>query len=273
MTGPPGTTTQTVRFSEQLFANEDAASSEAPNAQQLIAAIDKEIASYAERLKNHPIKSLLVEGSVPRNVLQEFAATQYRECLLWVPMLALMKDHAQHKRLRRALRANMLCEAGASATSHVELCRRFVESMGIKTNSKEFYGLGANLAITFEEFGYITTIGEAETAGWILVAEELTAVSFALFLNGFQQIPGVDLQYLTEHVTVDCDEHAKWMREGVEEILSHNPADFDEIMTGIHAGAHAVLRIPDVLYAKALTQRPIRHKQSLEVVHDYRPAV
>jgi hypothetical protein len=235
MTGPPNTSSHTKKQ---------------------LASINKRIEFYEKQLKCHPIANYLNKSSVPEKILNEFAIIQYSDSLLWVPMLSLMKDRVKNVRLKRALRENMLCEAGANAISHIELCRRFLESMGIDCGNLHINS--DNLALSTAELSFITALNEAQIAGWILAAEALVPVTFALFRQGFAHVKGVDLTYLNEHIIVDTDEHSQWMKESALELLSES-ACFDEIITGIDIGGRVVLRVPDALYAKV-----IRYEQSMQ---------
>ncbi len=222
-----------------------------PSASDTAQTIQQRLEIHADRMRRHPIGQLIREQRLPASVTREFAAIQYIDSVLWVPMLALMKDRATSPRLRRALTDNLLCEAGANHTSHITLCRQFVESLGIMPSFGNYNDHSRLATHPVEIMNSVTGLSEEEIAGWILAAESLVPVMFALFLPEFEKISGADLTYLREHINIDSDEHSQWMQEAVNELLSRAGAD-QGIVSGLEIGARVALSIPDALYAKAV---------------------
>jgi len=234
-------------------AYESRNSRDKPSAEDYLALIDQRVEFYKDQLKRHPIVPLLKKNAVPRSILVDYAAIQYADSLLWVPMLALLKDRVKNERLKQALRENLLCEAGANATSHVEICRRFIESTGANLDDIDFASISGGQVIRSVA---VADLSEPQIAGWILTAETLVPLQFALFLDSFRKIGAVDLTYLIEHVAVDTDEHSQWMRESCLELLKESDC-FNEILSGIDIGGRVQLRDPDVLYAKTKRIKPV----------------
>lgn len=214
--------------------------------------IDAEVQRYHAELRGHPLRRVFAEEEgAPSALLREFAALQYIDSVLWVPMLALMKDRVRNPRLKRALTENLLCEAGARHTSHITLCRDFIASVGVAPYFGDFREYSALATQPVELMNSVSGLSEAEIAGWILVAEAVVPSLFALALPGFAKVEGADLRYLREHIVVDADEHSSWMRESVEELLKEGVPAAD-ILNGVRLGGRTALNVPDALYAKFL---------------------
>lgn len=211
--------------------------------------VKHEVRRYEELLKTHPLTKVMKQGFVAKQLLQEYASLQYVDSVLWVPMLALMKDRVSHPRLKTALTENLLCEAGAKHTSHITLCRQFVESLGISPYFGNFLEYSALATHPVEMMNAVSGLDEEQIAGWILVAEAVVPALFQMALPAFERVPGADLRYLREHITVDADEHAEWMYQSVQELLS-SPQSLERILQGIHLGGRTALAVPDALYAK-----------------------
>lgn len=206
---------------------------------------------YRLKLEQHPISDLIRAGNLPENILREFSRIQYVDSILWVPMLSLIKGKIKSPRLTRAVRENIICETGINGTPHTTLCKDFVESLGEPT----FYGDTATYApgssFPVEVMNGMVAFSEAQIAGWLMAAETLVPIFFALFRPAFAQIKNVDMRYLDEHIAVDADEHAQWMNEAVIELLQDEEC-YRSILSGIDIGGRVTLSIPDLLYSKAM---------------------
>jgi len=213
--------------------------------------VKQTIEFYGRQMASHPLCGVLHGEHVPKALLLEYAGIQYVDSVLWVPMLALMKDRAKNPRLRKALTDNILCEAGATHTSHITLCHDFVKSAGITPFFGDFQRFSNLAHHPIEMMNAVSGMSEAQIAGWALVAEAIVPELFKMALAGFRALPNVDTKYLEEHIAVDSDEHAQWMLESVTELLAEGVA-LDEILSGVHLGGRTALSVPDGLYAKYL---------------------
>lgn len=220
----------------------------------LVHQMESAVDHYRQALLSHPIRALARSGELSRALTLEFAALQYVDSVLWVPMLALMKDRVRSPMLRQALRDNLLCEAGANDTSHITLCRQFIESIGVAPFYGDFHRQSELASHPVVIMNAAAGLSEGEIAGWILVAEALVPTLFESFRPALARIPGADLRYIDEHITVDAEEHSRWMKEGVAR-LSDEGADPDRILYGIHLGGRTALSVPDTLYAKHVRTR------------------
>ena len=209
---------------------------------------------YLEQMKSHPLGEVLRASDVPRSLLVEFAGIQYVDSVLWVPMLAIMKDRAQNERLVSALRDNLLCEAGASAQSHIVLCQEFIRSVGVSPIFGDFqaYSAAASHAVTL--MNGVSGMDEGQIAGFNLVSEAIVPHLFRLVLGAFSRLPESKVRYLTDHITVDADDHAKDMMEAVESLLAADETGevAGRILEGMHLSGRTALSVPDALYAKYL---------------------
>ena len=80
------------------------------------------LTSYRTELAQHPLMEAARRGELPTEILLELAFYQYSDSILWIPMLAQMKEMAvRSKRLRTAIEDNIAHEAGIGGTSHVTL--------------------------------------------------------------------------------------------------------------------------------------------------------
>ncbi len=206
---------------------------------------------YAEQMKTHPLQSVFILPNTPRALVQEFAGIQYVDSVLWVPMLAIMKDRAKNEKLYDALRDNLLCEAGASAKSHVMLCQEFVKSVGIAPYFGNFNEYSSLAGHPIEVMNGVSGMNEEQIAGFNLMSEAMVPYLFKMVLPAFKRIPNCDTTYLTDHITVDADEHAEAMMLAVSSMIEQG-ASLGSILEGIHLSARTALSIPDALYAKYL---------------------
>lgn len=209
--------------------------------------LDDVIDEYQKQLSGHPIAKLVGDDRVPDSILREFAIFQFVDGVLWIPMLAMMKDRVSNKRLKLALTENILCEAGAEGVSHVERCRSFIKSLDLNPFTPEIYEY---VSAAWKMLLPVDGWSEPYIAGRMLAAEALVPTLFRIFSEGFRRKQSVDMTYIDEHIVVDADEHSQWMRESALEILQQDPNALEEILKGIHESAAATLAVPDDLYNK-----------------------
>jgi pyrroloquinoline quinone (PQQ) biosynthesis protein C len=206
---------------------------------------------YATQMKTHPLQVIFHLPNTPRKLVNEFAGIQYVDSVLWVPMLAVMKDRAKNEKLYQALLDNLLCEAGASHQSHVMLCQEFIKSVGVSPFYGNFQEYSSLPSHAVEMMNAVSGMNEDQIAGFNLMSEAIVPYLFKMVLPAFKRIPGCDTRYLVDHITVDADEHAQAMIDAVSDMLEHG-ASVGAIMEGIHLSARTALSIPDALYAKQL---------------------
>jgi hypothetical protein len=207
--------------------------------------------TFIEQMRTHPLQSVFVALNTPRKLIEEFASIQYVDSVLWVPMLAIMKDRVKNPRLYEALKENLLCEAGANHESHVMLCQKFIKSIGISPfygNFQEYSGIASH---PVEMMNGVSGMSEEQIAGFNLVSEAIVPYLFKMVLPAFMRLKGADTTYLTDHINVDADDHAQAMIEAVEDLVNQG-ASVGSILEGMHLSARTALSIPDALYAKYL---------------------
>jgi hypothetical protein len=207
--------------------------------------------SYIDQMRTHPLQMVFARSDTPRGLIEEFASIQYVDSVLWVPMLAVMKDRVKNTKLYEALRDNLLCEAGATHESHVMLCQRFIQSVGISPFYGNFHEHSRLASHPVEMMNGVSGMNEEQIAGFNLMSEALVPYLFKMVLGAFKRIPGADTTYLTDHIDVDADDHARAMIEAVEDLVSEG-ASVGGILEGMHLSARTALSIPDALYAKYL---------------------
>lgn len=216
-----------------------------------ISSVDQCLEEYKRAIANHPIGRIVLS----RKCLNDFALAQWGDSVIWVPMLALMRDKVSSPRLKQALDANLRCESGIDANrSHVTLCRRFVESIGLHPGiSPSRIEVGGHAARMTDS---TTSLCELQISGWILASEWIVPSIFSLVLPQFQNIPEADTEYLREHIEVDDEEHARWMREAAQELLlSGKENALEKILAGAHLAGRAGISVLDGLYAQNLMEK------------------
>lgn len=201
---------------------------------------------YRAQFSEHPLFRAAQQGEIPLPLLREFAFHQYSDSILWIPMLALMKSKAVgSSRLRQAIEANIACEAGLGGVSHVQLAADLMRSLGLT-------GVGGFPVETFAaSAGLWLSPGfagsnEAETAGWLLVAETLVPIMFDRMRGCFERIDGCAAAYFAEHVDVDTEEHAAWMAEAVEDVVAvYGRSAVPDVTRGMEDAWQETLEVPD----------------------------
>jgi pyrroloquinoline quinone (PQQ) biosynthesis protein C len=214
------------------------------------------LGNYRDELTRHPLLEAARKNELSTEILLELAFYQYSDSILWIPMLALMKEMAtRSKRLRAAIEDNIAHEAGLGGTSHVQLAVTMMRSLGVRT-------LDAFPASTFAKSATLwlsdTFSGqpEPEVAGWLLVAETLVPLMFAEVAPCYARIDGCDTRYFTEHVAIDSDDHARWMRESVADVLQiYGPESLETIVAGMTDAWLETREVPDELWRRACGSR------------------
>jgi hypothetical protein len=189
-------------------------------------------------------------------LLVEFAFHQYSDSIVWIPMLAQMKSKAERSpRLRRAIEDNIAHEAGIGGESHVTLAVAMMRSLGVRSLSalpRETLAESAALWLSDDFAAFLT---EPAIAGFLLGAETWVPAMFAAALPAFERI-GADTRYLREHVAVDSDEHAVWMKEAVEDVFdAYGAASIPEIMRGMNDAWEETIEVPNALWRKQCASR------------------
>ena len=207
------------------------------------------LAYYRAELVEHPLFVAAKRGTIPIEVLKEFAFHQFSDSVLWIPMLAQMKSKAvRSRRLRDAIADNIACEAGLHGTSHVVLAVELMRSLAV-----EHIPRGDTFTRITTEWlsGEFARFTEPEVAGWLLVAETLVPVMFAAMQPCFERVAGCATAYFTEHIAVDADEHATWMAEAVDDIIAlYGTRSVAAIAAGMQDAWDETLEIPDALWAR-----------------------
>jgi len=210
------------------------------------------LGNYREQLARHPLMEAARQDGLSTEILLELAFYQYSDSILWIPMLAQMKEMAvRSKRLRAAIEDNIAHEAGLGGTSHVTLAVTMMRSLGVRA-------LDAFPTTTFAKSATLWLTDafanqpEPEVAGWLLVAESLVPQMFAEVAPLYARIPGCDVRYFTQHVAVDNDEHARWMTESVADVMQIYGAEArDSIIAGMQDAFEETIEVPDHLWRRA----------------------
>ena len=211
---------------------------------------------YRNELARHPLMEAARNHELSTEILLELAFYQYSDSILWIPMLAQMKELAvRSRRLRAAIEDNIAHEAGLGGTSHVTLAVAMMRSLGVRT-------LDAFPASTFAKSAQLwltdafATQAEPEIAGWLLVAESLVPQLFAAVAPCYADVPSCDVRYFTQHVTVDTDEHARWMTDAVADVVQlYGAASLELVVAGMTDAWEETIEIPDVLWRRACGSR------------------
>ena len=214
------------------------------------------LGNYRNELARHPFLEAARRSELSTEILLELAFYQYSDSILWIPMLAQMKEMAvRSKRLRTAIEDNIAHEAGLGGTSHVMLAVRMMRSLGVRELEAfpaSTFTKSAALWLTDEFAGQ----PEPEVAGWLLVAESLVPQMFADVVGCYAGIQGCDTRYFTQHVAVDNDEHAQWMSESVADVMQiYGPAARDVVMAGMKDAWEETREVPDHLWRRACASR------------------
>ena len=212
--------------------------------------------NYRTELARHPLMEAARRSELSTEILLELAFYQYSDSILWIPMLAQMKEMAvRSKRLRTAIMDNIAHEAGLNGTSHVTLAVNMMRSLGVRTLDAfptNTFAKSATLWLT-DEFALQR---EPEVAGWLLVAESLVPQMFAIVAPCYARVPGCDTQYFTQHVAVDSDEHAQWMTEAVADVMQiYGVESRDVVIAGMVDAWEETREVPDALWRRACASR------------------
>ncbi len=202
---------------------------------------------YRAELLEHPLLVAARTGKIERTTLVRFAYYQYSDSITWIPMLAQMKEKAlKSRRLRRAIEDNIAHEAGLGGTSHVTLAAQLMRSLGVRSLAEfptEGFGTTASLWLS----DAFVDMSEPALAGWLLTAETLVPDMFAVMRPQFEGVG--DTTYFTQHIAVDSDEHAQWMAEAVDEVVSlYGPTCVPLVLEGMADAWAETLEDPDALW-------------------------
>ena len=150
-------------------------------------------------------------------------------------------------RRRKAIEDNIAHEAGLGGTSHVTLAARLMRSLGVRSLADlptDGLASTADWLLT-DEFAEMT---EPMLAGWLLTAETLVPIMFAIVAPLFAGAD-TDTTYFTEHVHIDSDEHAQWMAEAVDEVVAlYGAACVPEVLAGMADAWAETREDPDALW-------------------------
>ena len=212
--------------------------------------------NYRSELARHPLMEAARQGELSTEILLELAFYQYSDSILWIPMLAQMKEMAvRSKRLRAAIEDNIAHEAGLGGVSHVTLAVWMMRSLGVRE-------LDAFPTSTFTKSATLWLSDafarqpEPEVAGWLLVAESLVPQMFAEVAPCYARIDGCDTRYFTQHVAVDNDEHARWMTEAVADVMQiYGPQAREVVIAGMTDAWEETREVPDHLWRRACGSR------------------
>ena len=210
------------------------------------------LGNYRDELARHPLMEAARSRQLSTETLLELAFYQYSDSILWIPMLAQMKEMAvRSKRLRTAIEDNIAHEAGIGGTSHVTLAVRMMRSLGVRRLDPYPTSTFAKSASLWLSDAF-TNQPEPEVAGWLLVAESLVPQMFAEVAPCYAAIDGCDTRYFTQHVAVDSDEHAQWMSEAVGEVVQIYGLDArDVVIAGMTDAWEETREVPDDLWRRA----------------------
>jgi pyrroloquinoline quinone (PQQ) biosynthesis protein C len=214
------------------------------------------LGNYREQLARHPLMEAARTGQLSTEILLELAFYQYSDSILWIPMLAQMKELAvRSKRLRTAIEDNIGHEAGLGGTSHVMLAVTMMRSLGVRELTAFPTTTFANSATLWLSDGFAQQ-PEPEVAGWLLVAESLVPQMFAEVAPCYARIAGCDTRYFTQHVAVDNDEHAQWMSEAVADVMQiYGPSAREVVIAGMTDAWQETIEVPDSLWRRACASR------------------
>jgi pyrroloquinoline quinone (PQQ) biosynthesis protein C len=211
---------------------------------------------YRSELLRHPLLTPIpFLAELPTPILVELAYHQYSDSILWIPMLAQMLTKSERSpRLRRAIADNIADEAGLSATSHVELARRLMRSLGVRDLGALPHATLADTASMWLSDAF-AAMSEPEIAGFLLAAETLVPALFAAVQPHYARACADD-EYFRVHVAIDSDDHARWMAEAVAEVIALYGDDAAPlIVRGVDDAWRETIEIPDALWRSLCASR------------------
>ena len=204
------------------------------------------VSRLCEQLRHHPLLVAAGDATLPPPLLRELAFLQYADSILWIPMLAQLKSKATRSvRLRRAIEDNISCEAGLGSVSHVQLAVDLMRSIpDVDTGAVPLPAFRE--ATSWWLSNEFAAASEAWVVGWLLAAESLVPVLFAGVLPAYR---GCDTRYFSEHVAVDGDEHAAWMRESLDDVFAvYGAGCVADVERGIDDAWQETISVPDALW-------------------------
>lgn len=142
------------------------------------------------------------------------------------------------KRTHRQLRLDMMSEVGIDARAHVDGLDRFwVEELEL---ANMYLGSSTDRTLM------------AQALGMLLATEHVVPGRIDRQIKGWLRVGyGLDqLEYLTEHVTVDVAHAAGWLNEVVQPTLVAHPECLPDIVAGVERRLAGSLRVCDVALRK-----------------------
>jgi Iron-containing redox enzyme len=216
---------------------------------QLTEPIFSQLDRYRAELLAHPLLEAARRGTLDDTTLHQFAFHQYSDSITWIPMLAQMRSMAtRSRRLQAAIRDNIAHEAGLDGTSHVTLAVELMRSLGITSLDAFPTQTFADTATLWLSDPFVTC-PEPAVAGWLLAAETLVPLMFAAVKPSFDRI--ANTRYFSVHIAVDADEHATWMAEAVDEVVSlYGPDSVSLVIDGMADAWQETIEVPDALWRR-----------------------
>lgn len=214
----------------------------------IVATLDR----YRTALREHPLLVAARTGQIGRTTLLHFAYYQYADSITWIPMLAQLKHRAlRSQRLRDAIEDNIGHEAGIRGYAHVQLAAELMRGLGVRSLAPfPTEGLARTASLWLTDA--FAEMSEPAVAGWLYTAETLVPDMFAIVRPLFT----TDARYFDEHIHVDADEHAQWMREAVEDVIAiYGPDCVPEILAGMADAWDETCEDPDALWRSACASR------------------
>lgn len=221
---------------------------------QLTEPIFSQLERYRTELVEHPLLRAGSQGALDDTTLHQFAFHQYSDSITWIPMLAQMKTLAtRSQRLQAAIRDNIAHEAGLDGTSHVTLAVELMRSMGLTRLESFPTTTFADTATLWLSDAFVHC-PEPAIAGWLLAAETLVPMMFAAVKPSFDRI--ANTRYFSVHIAVDADEHATWMAEAVDEVVSlYGPDSVSLVIAGMADAWAETIEVPDALWRQQCASR------------------
>lgn len=206
--------------------------------------IREAIHTAKSRVGSHPIGKVQLTLAA----LREFAIVQYHDTMQWLAWFVIMRDMVTDPVVKTALQSNFESEAGnISQVSHMTLCLRFLRSVGLEPGAAIGGGVPESGKHAAAMIHMIPSLDQAQVAGWVLGVEDLVPDLFKLYLPHYERQEGVDTRYLTEHITVDTEDHAKQLLAGCESLLAADPSCINNIIFGVTLAERFTLSVPDAM--------------------------
>ena len=211
-----------------------------------IETVRRRIAQFEADVEGHPLLRMAKEGRMTPGAEKALGSYLFTDSWMWPPMLAAMRDQAKNAKLREAISDNLDDETGGRGQSHINMCVRFLKSIGQQPMLADLSELNRTVNISND-------LTEAQISGWLAAAEMLTLPLYRIAMEALGKKPGADTKYLDVHMQVD-EEHIAWLWAAVESLLEER-ACASEILEGVGLGARATLKSLDEIYEEAVSER------------------